>query len=91
MKRLSCVSRDRLLALILAGEATFVHLNRTSNMFYDIMTQCDGKPPNIVAIPEAQWREAWGDLGCWVRKNEQTESVSIPFTEFNVVPTRWKP
>ena len=55
------------------------------------MTQFGGKPPGIVAIPLEQWRVAMKGCNYWTRWNPKSESSSIPFTEFAVVPTRWEP
>ena len=91
MKRLRCASRDRLLPLIFSGGAAFVRLGNPDNLFFDLLMQFGGKPPGIVAIPLEQWRASCKYSGHWTRWNPKSESSSIPFTNFAVVPTRWKP
>ena len=60
-------------------------------MFTDVMSQFNNKPPAIVAVTESQWREALEHVNYTTSIDAAVKATSIPFYEFAVVPTRWKP
>ena len=68
----------------------FIRLNNVDEMFSDIMSRFN-KPPAIIAITEAQWREVLDHLNYFTNWHVAAKADSIPFYGFVVVPTRWKP